>query len=160
MVWDAITLFVGLPLFAFAMVSAARNRLRGCPLLGGMLFYFFYMYLMYAVMVAFNQLFLGGIHMSNIPSFEYARLYGERVVLSVTNNTRDDGIDFLDEVRILNNCIKHGKIVDEDLTNAVCAWIKLDATGARFPSQTPPAHSPPPASYTSYPPTNTTTTQN
>lgn len=58
MVWDAITLFVGLPLFAFAMVSAARDRLRGRLLLGGMLFYFFYMYLMYAVMVALNQLFL------------------------------------------------------------------------------------------------------
>jgi len=57
-VWDAVTLFVGLPLFVVAIVLAARNRLRGHLLLGGLLFYFFYMYLMYATMVAFNQLFL------------------------------------------------------------------------------------------------------
>lgn len=57
-VWDAITLFIGVPLFALAIVSAARGRLRGQLLLGGLLFYFFYMYLMYATMVAFNPLFL------------------------------------------------------------------------------------------------------
>lgn len=57
-VWDAITLFIGLPLFAAGMVLTARDRLRGRLLLGGMLFYFFYMYLMYATMVAFNPLFL------------------------------------------------------------------------------------------------------
>lgn len=58
MVWDALTLFIGLPLFVVAMTLAARNRLRGRLLLGGLLFYFFYMYLMYATMVAFNPLFL------------------------------------------------------------------------------------------------------
>lgn len=40
---------------------------------------------------------LGGIHMSAIPSFEYALLYGERVVRSVANNTREDGREFLSE---------------------------------------------------------------
>jgi alcohol dehydrogenase, propanol-preferring len=42
-------------------------------------------------------LVLGGIHMSPIPSFEYALIYGERVVRSVTNNTREDGHEFLNE---------------------------------------------------------------
>jgi propanol-preferring alcohol dehydrogenase len=36
-----------------------------------------------------------GIHMSDIPSFPYARLWGERVVRSVANLTRADGDDFL-----------------------------------------------------------------
>jgi len=40
-------------------------------------------------------LVLGGIHMSAIPSFPYELLYHERVVRSVANNTRQDGIDFL-----------------------------------------------------------------
>jgi propanol-preferring alcohol dehydrogenase len=38
---------------------------------------------------------LGGIHMSPIPSFDYDLLYGERIVRSVANNTRQDGDDFL-----------------------------------------------------------------
>jgi propanol-preferring alcohol dehydrogenase len=37
----------------------------------------------------------GGIHMSDIPSFPYDILWGERVVRSVANLTRQDAIDFL-----------------------------------------------------------------
>lgn len=40
---------------------------------------------------------LGGIHMSPIPSFDYSLIYGERVVRSVANNTREDGREFLAE---------------------------------------------------------------
>jgi propanol-preferring alcohol dehydrogenase len=40
---------------------------------------------------------LGGIHMSAIPSFDYSLVYGERVVRSVANNTREDGQEFLAE---------------------------------------------------------------
>jgi len=36
-----------------------------------------------------------GIHMSDIPSFPYRLLWGERAILSVANLTRQDGIDFL-----------------------------------------------------------------
>ncbi len=36
-----------------------------------------------------------GIHMSDIPSFPYSLLWGERVVLSVANLTRRDGEEFL-----------------------------------------------------------------
>jgi propanol-preferring alcohol dehydrogenase len=37
----------------------------------------------------------GGIHMSDIPSFPYAILWGERRVVSVANLTRDDGLAFM-----------------------------------------------------------------
>lgn len=40
---------------------------------------------------------LGGIHMSPIPALPYERLYRERVLRSVTNNTRADGRAFLAE---------------------------------------------------------------
>jgi propanol-preferring alcohol dehydrogenase len=36
-----------------------------------------------------------GIHMSDIPGFPYADLWGERVIRSVANLTRADGIEFL-----------------------------------------------------------------
>jgi len=37
----------------------------------------------------------GGIHMSDIPSFPYDILWGERVICSVANLTRQDGEEFL-----------------------------------------------------------------
>jgi propanol-preferring alcohol dehydrogenase len=37
----------------------------------------------------------GGIHMTDIPSFPYTLLWGERTLRSVANLTRRDGIDFL-----------------------------------------------------------------
>ena len=37
----------------------------------------------------------GGIHMSDIPSFPYEMLWGERSVRSVANLTRRDGEEFL-----------------------------------------------------------------
>jgi propanol-preferring alcohol dehydrogenase len=37
----------------------------------------------------------GGIHMSDIPSFPYARLWGERRLVSVANLTRRDGDELL-----------------------------------------------------------------
>ena len=36
----------------------------------------------------------GGIHMSDIPSFPYAWLWGERRIVSVANLTRKDGVEF------------------------------------------------------------------
>jgi alcohol dehydrogenase, propanol-preferring len=38
----------------------------------------------------------GGIHMSDIPSFHYADLWGERAITSVANLTRRDGEEFLE----------------------------------------------------------------
>lgn len=42
-----------------------------------------------------GRLILGGIHMSDIPSFPYDLLYQERMMQSVANNTRRDGEEFL-----------------------------------------------------------------
>ena len=44
-----------------------------------------------------GTLVLGGIHMSPIPALPYSLLYGERVVRTVANNTREDGREFLIE---------------------------------------------------------------
>jgi propanol-preferring alcohol dehydrogenase len=40
----------------------------------------------------------GGIHMSDIPSFPYDLLWGERELVSVANLTRRDGMEFFDVV--------------------------------------------------------------
>jgi propanol-preferring alcohol dehydrogenase len=37
-----------------------------------------------------------GIHMSEIPAFPYSILWGERVLRSVANLTREDGVRFLE----------------------------------------------------------------
>ncbi|MCA3930976.1 MAG: alcohol dehydrogenase, partial [Burkholderia sp.] len=37
----------------------------------------------------------GGIHMSDIPSFPYAWLWGERRLVSVANLTRADAVEFM-----------------------------------------------------------------
>src|SRR5437868_3227255 len=42
-----------------------------------------------------GTLALGGIHMSPIPVLDYNLLYGERIIRSVANNTRQDGEDLL-----------------------------------------------------------------
>ena len=44
-----------------------------------------------------GTLVLGGIHMSDIPSFPYSLIYRERTVVSVANNTREDGRELLEE---------------------------------------------------------------
>ncbi len=41
-----------------------------------------------------GRLVCAGIHMSDIPSFPYADLWGERAILSVANLTREDGTSF------------------------------------------------------------------
>ncbi len=42
-----------------------------------------------------GELVCGGIHMSDIPSFQYELLWGERSIRSVANLERKDGIDFI-----------------------------------------------------------------
>jgi len=42
-----------------------------------------------------GRLILGGIHMSEIPAFSYDLLYHEKLIRSVANNTRQDGVEFL-----------------------------------------------------------------
>jgi propanol-preferring alcohol dehydrogenase len=47
-----------------------------------------------------------GIHMSDIPSFPYQTLWEERQLLSVANLTRQDGIDFLEQVPKMGIVVK------------------------------------------------------
>ncbi len=42
-----------------------------------------------------GRVICAGIHMSDLPGFPYADLWGERTILSVANLTRADGLDFL-----------------------------------------------------------------
>ena len=42
-----------------------------------------------------------GIHMSDIPSFPYELLWGERVVRSVANLTRRDGVELFERLKTL-----------------------------------------------------------
>lgn len=56
--WDVINLVIGLPLLALAIFLSTRESLRGRLLLGGMLFYFWYVYGMAMTGNSFNPLFL------------------------------------------------------------------------------------------------------
>jgi hypothetical protein len=57
-IWDVVNLAIGLPLLILASIFALRNSLRGKLLLGGLLAYFWYVYLGASLMYAFNSLFL------------------------------------------------------------------------------------------------------
>jgi hypothetical protein len=57
-IWDVVDLILTVPLFAVAIILTWQNKLRGRLILGGILFYFFYKYLMYVTMLAFNNMFL------------------------------------------------------------------------------------------------------
>jgi propanol-preferring alcohol dehydrogenase len=46
-----------------------------------------------------GRVICGGIHMSDIPSFPYATLWGERRIESVANLTREDGARFMEKAQ-------------------------------------------------------------
>ena len=48
-----------------------------------------------------GRVICGGIYMSDIPSFPYADLWGERRIESVANLTREDGVRFMQKARIV-----------------------------------------------------------
>jgi hypothetical protein len=56
--WDIVTLFVAVPVMLLTLPFVAGGSLRGRLLAVGMLGYFFYQYLMYALAWAFGPLFL------------------------------------------------------------------------------------------------------
>lgn len=87
-----------------------------------------------------------GIHMSDIPSFPYSYLYGERVLRSVTNLTREDGqlfFELLSHVKLetkvtpyplemANEAIadlKQGKISGSAVLTNMISKIEMDKTG-------------------------------
>jgi propanol-preferring alcohol dehydrogenase len=64
-----------------------------------------------------------GIHMSDIPSFPYDILWGERPIASVANLTRKDGVDFLkvaSEARVRT----HTTVFPLDQTNEALARLR------------------------------------
>lgn len=69
---------------------------------------------------------LGGIHMSPIPSFDYSLIYGERVVRSVANNTREDGREFLLEAATIP-VRTHTRTFPFDQANEVLIALKNDS---------------------------------
>jgi alcohol dehydrogenase, propanol-preferring len=65
-----------------------------------------------------------GIHMSDIPGFPYALLWGERSVASVANLTRDDGREFM---RIAGATDLHPAVESFALSQAATALDALSA---------------------------------
>jgi propanol-preferring alcohol dehydrogenase len=49
-----------------------------------------------------GQVICGGIHMSEIPAFSYDLLWEERMVKSVANLTRNDGLEFFKILKNIN----------------------------------------------------------
>lgn len=72
-----------------------------------------------------GRLVLAGIHMSPIPSFLYDILYGERLIRSVTNNTKHDGLDFLEQAVKLGIKTHVQTFPLEEANEALCA-LKYD----------------------------------
>lgn len=69
---------------------------------------------------------LGGIHMSPIPKFDYSLIYGERVVRSVANNTREDGQEFLLEAARIP-VRTHTQVFPFDQANEALVALKNDS---------------------------------
>ena len=57
-VWDVINLVIGLPLLGIAIYLSQKNSVRGRLLLSGLLFYFFYVYIMATTGYALNRMFI------------------------------------------------------------------------------------------------------
>jgi len=77
-----------------------------------------------------GTLVLGGIHMTEIPAMPYSLLWGERVIRSVANLTRQDAVEFL---QIAPRVPIRPHVTTFDLTDANAALDRLRAgelTGA------------------------------
>jgi propanol-preferring alcohol dehydrogenase len=78
-----------------------------------------------------------GIHMSDIPTFPYRLLWGERSICSVANLTRADGEQFM---RIAHDVHLHPSVQEFDLSDANTALQRLrrgQLTGAAVLRPTP-----------------------
>src|ERR1051325_7287950 len=70
-----------------------------------------------------------GIHMSDIPSFPYSLLWGERVMRSVANLTRQDGIDFFARLQTLRIETQRTRYALEDANEALRALRSGEIVG-------------------------------
>ena len=71
-----------------------------------------------------------GIHMSEVPSFPYEILWGERVLRSVANLTRQDAIDFLALAPQVPVRTRTREFPLEQANEALAALREGDLTGA------------------------------
>lgn len=69
-----------------------------------------------------GTLVCGGIHMSDIPSFPYSSLWGERTIRSVANLTRTDGTEFME---LAGRIPLHTRVETFALTDANIALERL-----------------------------------
>jgi alcohol dehydrogenase, propanol-preferring len=72
----------------------------------------------------------GGIHMSDVPRFPYARLWGERVLRSVANLTRRDAVEFLALAERIPLRIAAESVPLADANGALARLRRGDLTGA------------------------------
>jgi propanol-preferring alcohol dehydrogenase len=79
-----------------------------------------------AALDAGGTLVLGGIHMSDIPSFPYPLIYRERGIRSVANNTRADGHEFLAEAARIG-LHTHVQLFPLEAANDALIALKHDA---------------------------------
>lgn len=71
-----------------------------------------------------------GIHMTDIPSFPYSLLWGERMVRSVANLTRNDGEEFLAVARTMNIVAETKVYALDDANRALEDLRRGDVQGA------------------------------
>lgn len=72
----------------------------------------------------------GGIHMSDIPSFGYDLLWGERTVRSVANLTRRDGEEFFHKLANVHVATHVRKFDLDNLNEAIAQFRRGDIHGA------------------------------
>ena len=70
-----------------------------------------------------------GIHMSDIPSFSYDLLWGERVIRSVANLTRQDGVEFFERAREMRIVTERKIYALEQANEALSALRNGEFTG-------------------------------
>ena len=73
-----------------------------------------------------GKLVLGGIHMSPVTEFAYEKIYWERVIRSVANNTRLDGREFIAEA-VAAKIQTHTEVFPLSDANAALLALKQDA---------------------------------
>jgi propanol-preferring alcohol dehydrogenase len=70
-----------------------------------------------------------GIHMSDIPSFPYSLLWGERAIRSVANLTRQDGLELFERLKTLRIETERTTYPLERANEALCALRSGELTG-------------------------------
>ncbi len=68
---DVVTLFLAIPLLVISFFWASKNSLKGKLLLTGTLLYFLFTYLLYMVLIMYNELFLIYVLLTSLSFFAF-----------------------------------------------------------------------------------------